>query len=154
MALKQRYEASFTYWQDKNDGGWQDWFNPDLPSDLAFPAETEFTSDVIGEMLDAGETYWNHPGWNRDLWSLLEEWAIVGQLIRVRLTATWLLATLPACPIDADMGDRLALLSQGDFCSVFEGESCTVYANREHYLKTLQWGILPYLTQWMSEIGV
>lgn len=154
MALKQRYEKSFNYWSDINDGGWQDWFNPDIPSDLAFPSETEFTETVITEMLDQSETHWGHPGWNRDLWTLLEEWAIAGNLVRVRLTAQWLLATLSYNPIDCDMGDRLMLLADGDFCSAFEGESSLLYTNREYYLKTLQWSMLPYLEAWVAESGV
>jgi len=153
MALKQRYEKSFDYWSDINDGGWQDWFNPDISAELAFPAETEFTANVITEMLNQGETHWSHPGWNRDLWALLEEWAIAGNLIRVRLTAQWLLSTLPCNPMDYDMGDRLLLLASGDFCSVFESESSMLYASREHYLKTLRWGMLPYLDAWIAETG-
>ena len=110
------------------------------------------TENVITEMMDQGETHWNHPGWNRDLWALLEEWAIAGNLIRVRLTAQWLLSTLPHNPVDYDMGDRLLLLSSGDFCSVFESESSMLYASREHYLKTLRWGVLPYLDAWIAEV--
>jgi hypothetical protein len=154
MALKQRYQKSFEFWSSVNDGGWQDWFNTDIPSELAFPSETEFTGNIISEMLDQGETHWSHPGWNRDLWALLEEWAIDGQLIRVRLTASWLLRTLPDDPIDGEMRDRLSLLSEGDFCRVFEGESSALYANREYYLKSMQWGMLPYVADWFAEIGV
>lgn len=152
MTLRQRYEKSFAYWADINEGGWQDWFNPMLPPELAFPPETEFTANVVVEMLEQGETYWSHPGWNRDLWALLEDWAIAGNLIRARLTAQWLLSTLPANPIDADIGDRLQLLSTGDFCSLFEDESSMLYSSREHYLKTLCWGVLPFFDAWIESI--
>lgn len=122
MELKERYEASFKYWSDVNDGGWQDWFNPSLPADLVFPAETEFTSNVIAEMLESGETYWSHPGWIRDLWAVLKEWAMGGLLIRTRLFAQWLVSTLPEVLIDPDINQRLLLLANGRFCEVFEGE--------------------------------
>jgi hypothetical protein len=154
MALKERYEKSFDFFSQANDGGWQDWFNPEIPSELAFPSDTEFPSDVITEMLDQGETYWNHPGWIRDLWTLLEEWGLSGQLVRLRLTADWLLTTIPANPLDGEMRDRLQLLAEGSFCNVFEGKASLVYANREYYLKTLQWQMLPFVSDWLTEFGV
>jgi hypothetical protein len=117
-----RYEASFRYWLDINDGGWQDWFNPDLPADWVFPTETEFRSNVIAEMLEAGETYWSHPSWIRDVWTLLREWSLDGLLIRVRLFAQWLITTLPEMPLDPDLHQRLSLLATGEFCTLFEGE--------------------------------
>ena len=115
MQLKQRYENSFRYWQDKNDQGWQDWFNPDIPGDLAYPAETEFSDDIVSQMLDAGEVLWHHPGWIRDLWSLLQTWTEQNKLIRVRLYAEWLLVTLPSHPNDPQIAYLLTQLATGEF---------------------------------------
>lgn len=115
MQLKERYERSFSYWQDKNDGGWQDWFNPDIPDDLVYPAETEFAEDLVSEMLEAGETLWHHPGWIRDLWRLLQTWAEQDKLIRVRLYAQWLIATLPSSPCDPDIKGQLTQIANGEF---------------------------------------
>lgn len=115
MQLKERYNKSFRYWQDVNDSGWQGWFNSDVPADLAYPSEIEFLPDVVAEMLETGETYWYHPGWNRDLWDVLAQWTLQNQFIRVRLYAEWLLSTLPADPIDPDLGEQLRQAASGEF---------------------------------------
>ncbi|MBD1851023.1 hypothetical protein H6F87_13535 [Cyanobacteria bacterium FACHB-502] len=115
MQLKERYDKSFRYWQDMNEGSWQDWFNPNIPDALDYLPETEFLQDVVAEMLEAGETYWYHPGWNRDLWDVLAQWTFQKQLIRVRLYAEWLLSTLPADPIDPDLGNQLRQIASGEF---------------------------------------
>ncbi len=120
MQLKERYENNFRYWQDKNDAGWQDWFNPDIPGDLAYPAETEFAEDIIAQMLEAGETLWHHPGWMRDLWRLMGEWAEQDKLIRIRLYAQWLLTTIPSQPIDIHIASQLTQLATGNFSTLHQ----------------------------------
>ncbi|WP_143467568.1 hypothetical protein [Leptolyngbya ohadii] len=115
MQIRERYDKSFLYWQDVNEGGWQDWFNPNLPVELVYGAETELLQDVVAQMLEAGETYWYHPGWNRDLWDVLAQWTQAQQFIRVRLYAQWLLTTLPDDPIDPDLAEQLKQIAKGEF---------------------------------------
>ena len=123
MQLIERYENSFRYWQDKNDGGWQDWFDPNIPGDLAYPAETEFTEDIVCQMLEAGEVLWHHPGWIRDLWARLTQWAEQDKLIRIRLYAQWLLSTLPIQPIDPEVANRLSQIANGEFSLLEQTQS-------------------------------
>lgn len=152
---KTRYQRCFEYWERIQAGGFKDWFDPAIPSALLEADEQPAIYDLIPEMLEAGETYWSHPGWNQDIWRVLEFWAVDnGNLIRVRLTAQWLLSTLPIEPLDPEVRDRLQLLADGDFCSVFEGKCSGLYASREHYLKTLKWNILRYVVDWLARVAV
>jgi len=135
-ALKTRFCEAFEIGMRMEDE-WAQWFDPSLPQTL--PDEYEYSPDVVIAMLDSGETYWSHPGWIQDIWRILDDWANAGKLIRLRLTAQWLLSTLPHDPIDGDLGERLYLLATGQFCEAFEGEACLWPHNSKFYLTTLNW---------------
>ncbi len=136
---------------------WQDWFDPDIPDEEAWPwddAEVLALDDIAVKMLEAGETYWSHPGWIRDVWRSLEDWALSGSLIRVRLTAEWLLSTAPQQWLDDEMGDRLRGLVRGEFCEVFCGMSNPFPAMPEQYLKMLKWGAVWAACDALHEAGI
>lgn len=145
---RQAFNAAFEEWAEIEDGGWEDWFDPETPpTDLP-----EYTWDVVLRMIEAGETYWSHPGWIRELWETLSILARDGDLIRVRLTAEWLYSTLPENPLDPDANLRLALLATGHFCEVYEGECCGLTAGIQYYLKHLQLNAARRRLEWEENL--
>ncbi len=124
------------------DENWEDWFNPAIPSEISDPWGNQpipLGVDVAVKMLDDGVTYWTHPGWSKDVWQLLNEWANDGNLIRVRLTAAWLLGTMPDDYADDELKAKLDYLADGQFCIPFEGISSSWPKLPEFYLQHLQW---------------
>ena len=100
----------------KLDNSSEDWFNPDIPSEESFPWTADdlvLSEDVAIAMIEAGQTLWSHPSWVKDVGQILEEWERDGKLIRVRLTATWMLSTLPPAPPANDLGLKPQLPAGG-----------------------------------------
>lgn len=124
------------------DENWEDWFNPVIPSEISYPwanDEPVYSPDVAVKMLDDGVTYWTHPGWSKDVWQLLTDWANDGNLIRSRLTAAWLLGTIPDDYPDDELKANLGYLADGQFPVVFEGMVSRWPKLPEFYLQHLQW---------------
>lgn len=94
----------------------------------------EYSADVAREMLEAGVTYWSHPGWQKDVLEALRRWQNTNTLIKVRLISEWLLGTLPTeVPVNEKLLNRLVAISDGDWTEAFPRSKCSWPRNTEYY---------------------
>jgi hypothetical protein len=93
------------------------------------------SGDVALEMLDRGETLWEHLGWWGDVHRILEQWVRDGCLVRLRMTAQWLLSASP--PRYAL--DTLTAIVEGSIPESLTGHSSRWPQSPEFYRKNLQW---------------
>lgn len=70
---------------------------------------------VMG-LIESGETAWSTPEFEEVICTLLREWAYAGRLIRVTLTAQWLLTTTQ----DAETLQWLKPMAEGEFWDVLD----------------------------------
>ena len=130
-----RYELSYAATTQQD---WASWFDSSAPEPEVDEPNFELSVDVARDMLERGETCWQHPGWWRDVQDVLYDWVLSGQLVRARLTAEWLVATL-ANPIDRELVEWLEAIACGDFLAVFSGERCSWPREAEYYRCRLMW---------------
>lgn len=136
---QERYGIAF---EETTEDDWQSWFDPDaLPASDDIPGELSVES--AESMLLSGKVYWSHPGWIRDVGDVLWQWALDGQLVKVRLFADWLLETM-SCDalVDIEFFQCLTRLGSGDFCEAFTGLSNFWPRRAEHYRVSLKWEMI------------
>lgn len=137
MTLAEQYTAAFNANTELDPSTW---FEADTPIEqLARLDNLIYSGDIATAMLEAGETLWLHLGWWRDVLEQLTTWAESGQLIRIKLTAQWLLDTLPPSTPDPDTKPFLEQLAAGYFVEVFPPLTSRWPAAPEFYLSRLHW---------------
>jgi hypothetical protein len=145
-AAQYSYSEAFDKFSEPD---WESWFAAD-----ADDKEEEFvyTGTIAEEMLEQGQTLWNHPGWIKDVAQILRDWAQDDRLIRVRLFSEWLISTLPVHFLDAEFAEFLSHLAQGQFCEAFPGLTTPIHKEREFYIQSQNLNVLSELSNRDAEI--
>ena len=111
------------------------WFD-DSGEDLS--DDFQYSGAAAIELLEIGETLWNCPGWVADIARELTILQFDGNLIRLRLTAEWLLPTVPDDLIDSELIGKLRYIAEGQFSTAFEGKVSAWPRTSEWYLQNLK----------------
>jgi hypothetical protein len=139
MTLAEQYIAAFNANTELDPSTW---FEADTPIEQLNRLDNlTYSGDIATAMLEAGETLWPHLGWWRDVLEQFTTWAESGQLIRIKLTAQWLLNTLPPSTPDPDTKFFLKQLATGCFLEVLPSLTSRWPAPPEFYLSRLQWAM-------------
>ncbi len=118
------------------------WFEADTPIEQLNRLDNlTYSGDIATAMLESGETLWTHLGWWRDVVEQFTTWAESGQLVRIKLTAQWLLSTLPPSPPDPDTRTFLEHLAAGHLLQVLPPVASRWPAPPEFYLSRLDWAM-------------
>lgn len=139
MITKERYLEVLEQNLSLDSDSWFDDSGEDIPDDF------QYSGKAAIELIEQGETFWECPGWVADIAREFEHILFDNNLIRVRLTAEWLLQTIPEDVPDEDLAAKLRYLADGEFCVVYEGEYSHWLNNREYYRKTLNWKMDQYV---------
>lgn len=141
MITKERYLEVLEQNLALNSDFWFDDSGEDVPDDF------EYSGKAAIALVEQGETFWECPGWVADIAREFEHILFDGNLIRLRLTAEWLLKTMPNDSPDEELAAKLRYLADGEFCVVFEGRSSHRLNSSEYYRKTLNWKMDRYVSE-------
>lgn len=112
------------------------------PMEEDLPDWYDLLENVVEQMIEEGETYWDCPEYNSAIADLFSKWVLEGKLIKLRLAAVWLRSQMPD-KVEPSMKRLIFSTADGqylDTVELYEDHRVSDYRSRwpasaEFYLK-------------------